>query len=98
MYTIIKEPVITEKATIDSEDNNKFTFIVDHRANKIQIKNAIEKIYGITVEAVRTMNYGGGKPSDRFTNSGIVQVRDKRYKKAVVTVAEGETIDFFTNV
>jgi large subunit ribosomal protein L23 len=55
-------------------------------------------MYGVSVEAVRTMNYGGGKPSVKFTNKGIVEARSKRYKKAVVTVAEGETIDLFTNV
>lgn len=98
MNTIIKRPVITEKATFESEENNKFTFIVDYRANKIQIRNAVENMYGVTVETVRTMNYGGGKPSTRFTNKGIVEQRSKRYKKAIVKVADGETIDLFTNV
>lgn len=98
MNTIIKRPVITEKATFDSEMNNRFTFIVDHRANKIQIKNAVENMYGVTVDAVRTMNYGGGKPSVKYTNKGIVEQRSKRFKKAIVTVADGETIDLFTNV
>jgi large subunit ribosomal protein L23 len=98
MNTIIKRPLITEKATFDSENNNRFTFIVDHRANKIQIKNAVENMYGVTVSAVRTMNYGGGKPSVKYTNKGIVEQRSKRYKKAIVTVADGETIDLFTNV
>lgn len=98
MYRIIKKPIITEKATFDSEENNRFAFVVDHRANKIEIKKAVEEMYSITVESVRTMNYGGGKPSVRFTNKGIVEVRDKRIKKAIVTVAEGETIDFFSNV
>jgi len=98
MNTIIKKPLITEKATLDSENNNRFTFIVDHRANKIEIKKAVERMYDVTVESVRTMNYGGGKPSVKFTNKGIVEQRDKRYKKAIITVAEGETIDLFTNV
>lgn len=98
MNTIIKKPLITEKATLDSEENNRFTFIVDHRANKIEIKKSVESMYGITVESVRTMNYGGGKPSVKFTNKGIVEERNKRYKKAIVSVAEGETIDLFTNV
>ena len=98
MNTIIKRPVITEKATLDSEMNNRFTFIVDHRANKIEIRNAVENMYGVTVEAVRTMNYGGGKPSVKYTNKGIVEQRSKRYKKAIVTVADGETIDLYTNV
>lgn len=96
--TIIKKPVITEKATMDSENNNRFTFIVDYRANKIQIKEAVESMYGVTIDSVRTMNYGGGKSSVKYTNKGIVEQKNKRYKKAVVTVAEGETIDLFTNV
>jgi large subunit ribosomal protein L23 len=98
MNTIIKRPVITEKATFDSEMNNRFTFIVDHRANKIQIRNAVENMYGVTVSTVRTMNYGGGKSSVKYTNKGIVEQRSKRYKKAIVTVADGETIDLYTNV
>jgi|SRR5690554_734008 len=98
MNTIIKKPLITEKATMDSEMNNRFSFVVDHRANKIEIKKAVENIYGVTVDAVRTMNYGGGKPSVKFTNKGIVEQTNSRYKKAIVTVAEGETIDLFTNV
>jgi large subunit ribosomal protein L23 len=98
MNTIIKRPVITEKATFDSEMNNRFTFIVDHRANKIEIRNAVENMYGVTVNTVRTMNYGGGKPSVKYTNKGIVEQRSKRYKKAIVTVADGETIDLYTNV
>lgn len=98
MNTIIKKPLITEKATNDSETNNRFTFVVDRRANKIEIRKAVENMYGVTVDTVRTMNYGGGKPSVKYTNRGIVEQRSKRYKKAVVTVAEGETIDLFTNV
>ena len=98
MNTIIKKPVITEKATADSEDNNRFTFIVDRRANKIEIKKAVENMYGVSIDSVRTMNYGGGKPSMKYTNRGIVEQRNKRFKKAIVTVAEGETIDLFTNV
>lgn len=98
MSIIIKKPVITEKATIEGEENNRFIFIVDHKANKIEIKKAVESMYGVTVDSVRTMNYGGRKPSSKFTNRGIVTERSKRFKKAVVTVAEGETIDLFTNV
>lgn len=98
MNTIIKKPLITEKATNDSENNNRFTFLVDVRANKLQIKNAVENMYNVTVDAVRTMNYGGGKPSVKYTNRGIVEQRSNRFKKAIVTVADGETIDLFTNV
>ena len=98
MSTIIKKPLITEKATHDSEMNNRFTFVVDRRANKIEIRKAVENMYGVTVDSVRTMNYGGGKSSVKYTNKGIVEQRNKRFKKAVVTVADGETIDLFTNV
>jgi large subunit ribosomal protein L23 len=98
MNTIIKKPLITEKATSDSEKNNRFTFVVDRRANKIEIKNAVENMYGVTIRSVRTMNYGGGKSSVKYTNKGIVEQSNARFKKAVVTVADGETIDLFTNI
>jgi large subunit ribosomal protein L23 len=98
MNAIIIKPLLTEKSTFDSEMNNRFTFIGDHRANKIQIKKAVENMYNVSIDSVRTMNYGGGKPSVKYTNKGIVEQRSKRFKKAVVTVADGETIDLFTNV
>lgn len=97
MKAIIKKPVITEKATVASENFNRFTFVVDKKANKIEIKNAVEKMYGVQITEVRTMNYGGGKPSTKYTNRGIVEQRSKQWKKAVVTVADGETIDLFNN-
>ncbi len=97
MGTIIKKPIITEKATGQSEWENRFTFEVDRSANKLQIKDAVEKMYGVQVTEVRTMNYGGGKPSVKYTNRGIVEQKSKRWKKAVVTVADGETIDLFNN-
>jgi large subunit ribosomal protein L23 len=97
MKTIIKKPVITEKATQTSDKFNRFTFIVDRSANKIEIKNAVEKMYGVHVTDVRTLNYGGGKSSVKYTNKGIVEQRNRQSKKAVVTVASGETIDLFTN-
>jgi len=97
MRTIIKKPIITEKATAGSEKHNRFTFAVDRTANKIEIKNAVEKLYGVHVVDVRTMNYGGGKSSVKYTNKGIVEQPSRIWKKAVVTVAEGETIDLFNN-
>lgn len=95
MKTIIKKPIITEKATGMSEMQNRFTFAVDTKANKLQIKEAVEKMYGVQVTEVRTMNYGGGKSSVKYTNRGIVEQGNKKWKKAVVTVADGETIDLF---
>ncbi len=97
MQGIIKKPVITEKATMSSEKQNAFSFEVDKKANKIEIKNAVEKMYGVHVVDVRTANYGGGKSSMKYTNKGIVEQKSKQWKKAVVTVADGETIDLFTN-
>jgi large subunit ribosomal protein L23 len=97
MQGIIKKPVITEKATAASEKQNAFSFEVDKMANKIEIKKAVEKMYGVHVIDVRTLNYGGGKSSVKYTNKGIVEQKSKQWKKAVVTVADGETIDLFTN-
>jgi large subunit ribosomal protein L23 len=97
MKTIIKKPIITEKATGVSEKFNRFTFAVDRTANKIEIKKAVEKLYGVSITEVRTMNYGGGKSSVKYTNKGIVEQPSKLWKKAVVTVADGETIDLFNN-
>jgi len=95
MKTIIKKPIITEKATTQSEMENRFTFEVAPSANKIEIKNAVENMYGVQVTDVRTMNYGGGKSSTKYTNRGIVEQPSRRWKKAIVTVADGETIDLF---
>ncbi len=97
MKTIIKRPIITEKATGQSETRNRFSFEVDPSANKLEIKNAVENMYGVQITEVRTMNYGGGKSSVKYTNRGIVEQPTKRWKKAVVTVADGETIDLFNN-
>jgi len=97
MKTIIKKTIITEKATSNSEKFNRFSFVVDRTANKIEIKHAVEKMYGVSITDVRTMNYGGGKSSVKYTNKGIVEQPSKQWKKAVVTVALGETIDLFNN-
>jgi large subunit ribosomal protein L23 len=97
MKAIIKKPIITEKATGQSEMLNRFSFEVDTKANKLEIKEAVERMYGVQVTEVRTMNYGGGKPSVKYTNRGIVEQPSRRWKKAIVTVADGETIDLFNN-
>ena len=97
MKAVIKKPIITEKATGQSETQNRFSFEVDRKANKIEIKNAVENMYGVQVTEVRTMNYGGGKSSTKYTNRGIVEQPKRRWKKAIVTVADGETIDLFNN-
>lgn len=97
MKSIIKKPIITEKATKASEAKNRFTFAVDRKANKLEIKKAVEKMYGVSITEVRTMIYGGGKSSTKYTNRGVVEQPNNPWKKAVVTVADGETIDLFNN-
>lgn len=94
---IIKKPIITEKMTAISEKLNRYAFIVDVRANKLQIKKAVEELYGVQVAAVNTMRYDG-KVKSRYTKSGVVVGRRDAYKKAIVTLAKGETIDFFSNI
>lgn len=94
---IILKPVITEKMTKKGEQLNQYGFIVQKKANKLQIKHAVEDIYGVEVVTVNTMNYSG-KEKSRFTKSGVISGRTKSYKKAIVTLAEGEIIDFYSNI
>ncbi len=95
--SILKRPLITEKMTELTEKSNVYGFIVDYNANKIQIKDAVEKMYGVEVENVNTMNYKG-KFRTRYTKTGWVEGRTNKYKKAIVSLEEGETIDFFSNI
>ena len=90
-------PVVTEKANSISEKGNRYTFKVSPDANKFQIKDAIEKLYDANVIDVSTMNYGG-KNKQRYTKSGIIKGKTVAFKKAIVTVAEGQTIDFYSNL
>jgi large subunit ribosomal protein L23 len=94
---ILLKPIITEKMSAQSEKLNRFGFVVDQRANKLQIKDAVEGMYGVSVEAVNTMNYGG-KRKTRNTKAGVVSGKTNSFKKAVVTLSDGETIDFFSNI
>ena len=94
---IIKKPIITEKMTAISEKLNRYGFIVDVRANKLQIKKAVEDLYGVQVAAVNTMRYDG-KLKSRYTKTGVVEGKRDAFKKAIVTLAKGETIDFFSNI
>lgn len=91
---ILIRPIITEKAEILSEDLNQYSFIVHRKANKIEIKKAVESIYNVQVESVNTMVMPG-KLKNRTTRSGILKGRVPAYKKAVVTLEQGEEIDFF---
>jgi large subunit ribosomal protein L23 len=94
---ILVRPVITEKATADSEDNNRFAFVVDKKANKVEIKKAIQELYGVNVESVRTMVVPGKKKT-RGTKNGFVSGNTGSYKKAIVEVRSGETIDLYSNI
>ena len=94
---IMIKPVVTEKATAISEKLNRFTFRVSPSANKFQIKSLIESLYGVKVVSVNTMNYDGKRKS-RYTKSGMIKGKVAAFKKAVVTLAEGETIDFYSNI
>lgn len=91
------EPIVTEKANKLSDKLNRYTFRVSPDANKYQIKSLVEKIYGVKVEAVNTANYDGKKKS-RYTKSGLIAGKVASFKKAIITLAEGETIDFFSNI
>ncbi|GHA41011.1 50S ribosomal protein L23 [Salinimicrobium marinum] len=95
--SILIKPIITEKATADSELNNRFAFVVSNRANKIEIKDAVESAYGVSVTKVRTINVRPDRKS-RYTKTGVVTGKTSAYKKALVQVAEGETIDLYSNL
>jgi len=95
--SILIKPVITEKATMDSEVNNRYTFEVSMRTNKVEIKKAVESAYGVSVEKVRTMNIRPDRKS-RYTKSGVITGKTSAIKKAIVQLAEGDTIDFYNNI
>jgi large subunit ribosomal protein L23 len=96
MKTILKRAVISEKATA-LHDSGVYTFIVDKKANKVEIKKAIENLYNVTVETVNTIRYAG-KAKTRYTKTAIMSGRTPAFKKAVVRLAEGEFIDVYGNV
>jgi large subunit ribosomal protein L23 len=95
--SIIIKPIITEKITKEGEVFNRFGFVVDKRANKVQIKKAVEAAYGISVVTVNTMNYRADRTT-KYTKSGLISGKTNSYKKAIVQVKEGETIDFYNNI
>lgn len=94
---VLVKPLITEKATAISEKTGRYSFVVDKNANKLEIKKAVEAMYGVTVEAVNTM-VAPGKKKSRNTKSKVVIGNTGRYKKAVVTLQSGNTIDFYSNI
>ena len=95
--SILIKPIITEKATLVSERFNKYTFLVDPKANKVEIKKAVEAAYSVTVDNVRTQNYGPERKM-RFTKTGVQKGKTNATKKAIVQVAEGDAIDFYSNL
>jgi large subunit ribosomal protein L23 len=95
--SVLVKPLITEKMTELSEKRNQYGFIVDRKANKVEIRKAIEGQYNVTVTSINTMIYAG-KNKKRFTKSAILEGRTNHFKKAVVTIADGDVIDFYANI
>ena len=95
---IIIKPLVTEKMTkITDKQPNRYGFIVRPEANKLEIKKEVEELYNVTVEDVNTMRYAG-KRSSRYTKAGLIRGQRNAFKKAVVTLKEGDTIDFYSNI
>lgn len=94
--SVLKRPLVTEKISALNE-KGVYGFVVNLTANKVEIKKAIEKTYGVNVESVRTMIYQG-KSKSRYTKSKVVAGRTAAFKKAIVTVADGEVIDFYSGI
>ncbi|MDR2231812.1 MAG: 50S ribosomal protein L23 [Tannerella sp.] len=95
---IIIKPIVTEKMTaITNKTPNRFGFRVSPKATKLEIKNAVEEQYNVVVIGVNTMKYSG-KIKSRFTRAGVISGRQNAYKKAIITLKEGEVIDFFSNI
>ena len=96
--TYILRPLVTEKMTkITDKRSNRYGFIVRPDANKLQIKEEVEKLYNVTVLDVNTLRYSG-KRSQRYTKAGLIKGQKSAFKKAIVTLKEGETIDFYSNI
>jgi len=94
---ILVKPLVTEKMTDQSERFNRYGFVVDRRASKPQIQKAVEELYDVKVESVNTMVYGG-KVKSRYTKGGVITGKTIAYKKAIVTLVEGDSIDFYSNI
>ena len=94
---ILIKPLVTEKMTDQADRFNRYGFVVARNATKPQIKKAVEGLYNVTVDSVNTMVYGG-KMKSRYTKSGVITGKTASYKKAVVTLVEGDSIDFYSNI
>ena len=95
--SILIKPLVTEKMTIQGDKLNRYGFIVDRDANKIEIRNAVEQMYGVSVKDVNTVNYHGKRKS-RYTKAGLQTCRTNHIKKAFVTLAGDDKIDFYSNI
>ncbi len=91
---ILVKPIISEKSELLSENLNQYSFVVNKSANKVEIRKAVEEMYGVAVSSVNTINMPS-KAKNRNTKSGLLRGRKSAYKKAMITLAEGENIDFF---
>jgi large subunit ribosomal protein L23 len=94
---IIIRPIVTEKMNRQGDSLSKYGFMVSPDANKIQVKVAVEKLYGVSVSSVNTVKYSG-KTKSRNTRSGIMRGKSSAFKKAIVTLVKGEKIDFYSNI
>ena len=94
---ILIKPIVTAKLTDQGEKLNRYGFVVDRKANKLQIKDAVEKAYGVSVVDVNTVNYHG-KRKQRYTKAGLLRGRMNHFKKAYVTLAGDDKIDFYANI
>ncbi len=95
--SVIVKPLVTEKMNGLSDKQNRYGFVVSKDANKIEIKKAVEKLYNVKVVSVNTL-IAPAKRKSRYTKAGIINGRVPSYKKALVTVAAGEKIDFYSNI
>ena len=94
---ILTKPVVTEKSNKLTDSRRTYTFKVARKANKLEIKKAVQEFYGVTVIDVNTVVVPG-KAKSKFTKAGFITGRKPGYKKAYVTIAEGETIDLYANI
>jgi len=94
---ILIKPVVTEKMTVQGDKLNRYGFLVDRDANKVEIKKAVEEMYGVSVSDVNTVNYHGKRKS-RYSKAGMLTGRTNNYKKAFVTLAGDDKIDFYSNI
>lgn len=95
--SILIRPLVTEKMTAQSEKEGRYGFVVDRKSNKVEIKHAVEKEYGVTVTGVRTMIVRG-KDKTRYTKTNILRGATSTWKKAIVTLKQGEVIDHYSAI